>query len=103
MQRNMALRSDVVASIRRRMWDQGFREYQTPVITASSPEGARDFLVPSRLHPGRFYALPQAPQLFKQLIMVSGFDKYFQIAPVSATRTRAPTARPPISTSSTWR
>ncbi len=81
MQRNMVLRSDVVASIRRRMWDQKFREYQTPVITASSPEGARDFLVPSRLHPGKFYALPQAPQQFKQLIMVSGFDKYFQIAP----------------------
>jgi len=81
MQTNMKLRSDVVASIRRRMWDIGFREFQTPIITASSPEGARDFLVPSRLHPGRFYALPQAPQLFKQLIMVSGFDKYFQIAP----------------------
>ncbi|SDI46437.1 aspartate--tRNA ligase [Lutimaribacter saemankumensis] len=81
MQNNMKLRSDVVASIRRRMWDQKFREYQTPIITASSPEGARDFLVPSRLHPGKFYALPQAPQLFKQLIMVSGFDRYFQIAP----------------------
>ncbi|WP_324755095.1 aspartate--tRNA ligase [Roseovarius sp. Pro17] len=81
MQRNMTLRSDVVASMRRRMWDQNFREYQTPIITASSPEGARDFLVPSRQHPGQFYALPQAPQLFKQLIMVSGFDKYFQIAP----------------------
>nr|MDJ0821110.1 aspartate--tRNA ligase [Paracoccaceae bacterium] len=81
MQHNMTLRSDVVASIRRRMWDSGFREYQTPIITASSPEGARDFLVPSRLHPGKFYALPQAPQQFKQLIMVSGFDKYFQIAP----------------------
>jgi aspartyl-tRNA synthetase len=81
MQAKMTLRSDVIASIRRRMWDTGFREYQTPVITASSPEGARDFLVPSRLHPGRFYALPQAPQQFKQLIMVSGFDKYFQIAP----------------------
>ena len=81
MQRNMTLRSDVVAAIRRRMWDKGFREYQTPIITASSPEGARDFLVPSRLHPGKFYALPQAPQQFKQLIMVSGFDKYFQIAP----------------------
>ncbi|SDE84383.1 aspartate--tRNA ligase [Limimaricola pyoseonensis] len=81
MQRNMALRSDVVRSIRQRMWDQGFREYQTPIITASSPEGARDFLVPSRLHPGKFYALPQAPQQFKQLLMVSGFDKYFQIAP----------------------
>ena len=81
MQKNMALRSDVVASIRRRMWDTGFREYQTPIITASSPEGARDFLVPSRLHPGKFYALPQAPQQFKQLLMVSGFDRYFQIAP----------------------
>ncbi len=81
MQNNMKLRSDVVASIRKRMWDLDFREYQTPIITASSPEGARDFLVPSRLHPGKFYALPQAPQQFKQLLMVSGFDKYFQIAP----------------------
>jgi aspartyl-tRNA synthetase len=81
MQDNMKLRSDVVASMRRRMWDKGFREFQTPIITASSPEGARDFLVPSRLHPGKFYALPQAPQQFKQLIMVSGYDKYFQIAP----------------------
>ena len=81
MQQNMTLRSDVVASIRKKMWDLNFREYQTPIITASSPEGARDFLVPSRLHPGKFYALPQAPQQFKQLIMVSGFDKYFQIAP----------------------
>ncbi|MEL7345695.1 MAG: aspartate--tRNA ligase, partial [Pseudomonadota bacterium] len=81
MQENMKLRSDVVASIRKRMWGADFREYQTPIITASSPEGARDFLVPSRLHPGKFYALPQAPQQFKQLLMVSGFDKYFQIAP----------------------
>ncbi len=81
MQTSMTLRSDVVASIRKRMWAKDFREYQTPIITASSPEGARDFLVPSRLHPGKFYALPQAPQQFKQLIMVSGFDKYFQIAP----------------------
>ncbi|UWR25996.1 aspartate--tRNA ligase [Sulfitobacter sp. S223] len=81
MQRNMILRSDVVSSIRKRMWDQEFKEFQTPIITASSPEGARDFLVPSRLHPGKFYALPQAPQQFKQLLMVSGFDKYFQIAP----------------------
>lgn len=81
MQANMALRSDVVSSIRRRMWEKDFREFQTPIITASSPEGARDFLVPSRLHPGKFYALPQAPQQFKQLLMVSGFDKYFQIAP----------------------
>ena len=81
MQANMVLRSDVVSSIRKRMWDQKFKEFQTPIITASSPEGARDFLVPSRLHPGKFYALPQAPQQFKQLLMVSGFDKYFQIAP----------------------
>ncbi|MBO9472750.1 aspartate--tRNA ligase [Shimia sp. R10_1] len=81
MQENMVLRSDVVSSMRKRMWDKGFREYQTPIITASSPEGARDFLVPSRIHPGKFYALPQAPQQFKQLMMVAGFDKYFQIAP----------------------
>ena len=78
---NIMLRSKVVRSIRNRMWDQEFTEFQTPIITASSPEGARDFLVPSRLHPGKFYALPQAPQQFKQLIMVAGFDKYFQIAP----------------------
>ena len=81
MQENMTLRSNVVRSMRQRMWDGGFNEFQTPIITASSPEGARDFLVPSRLHPGKFYALPQAPQQFKQLLMVSGFDKYFQIAP----------------------
>ncbi|CUH62928.1 Aspartate--tRNA ligase [Thalassovita autumnalis] len=81
MQENMKLRSDVVRSMRQRMWDNDFREYQTPIITASSPEGARDFLVPSRLHPGKFYALPQAPQQFKQLMMVAGYDKYFQIAP----------------------
>ncbi|RED14301.1 aspartate--tRNA ligase [Pontivivens insulae] len=78
---NIILRSNVVKSIRKRMWDADFNEFQTPIITASSPEGARDFLVPSRLHPGKFYALPQAPQQFKQLIMVGGFDKYFQIAP----------------------
>ncbi|QBX35392.1 aspartate--tRNA ligase [Paracoccus liaowanqingii] len=78
---NIMLRSKVIRSIRNRMWDQDFTEFQTPIITASSPEGARDFLVPSRLHPGKFYALPQAPQQFKQLIMVAGFDKYFQIAP----------------------
>jgi aspartyl-tRNA synthetase len=77
----MMLRSNVVRSLRNRMWDVGFNEFQTPILTASSPEGARDFLVPSRLHPGKFYALPQAPQQFKQLIMVAGFDKYFQIAP----------------------
>ena len=81
LQANMKLRSDVVRDIRERMWGQGFNEFQTPILTASSPEGARDFLVPSRLHPGKFYALPQAPQQFKQLIMVSGYDKYFQIAP----------------------
>ncbi|MCV6597317.1 MAG: aspartate--tRNA ligase [Mangrovicoccus sp.] len=78
---NIMMRSKVVASIRQRMWTSGFTEFQTPIITASSPEGARDFLVPSRLHPGKFYALPQAPQQFKQLTMVAGFDKYFQIAP----------------------
>jgi aspartyl-tRNA synthetase len=81
MQKNIRLRNNVIASLRRRMWDQGFQEFQTPILTASSPEGARDFLVPSRLHPGKFYALPQAPQQFKQLLMVSGFDRYFQIAP----------------------
>jgi aspartyl-tRNA synthetase len=79
--RNITLRSEVIADIRRRMVDQGFTEFQTPILTSTSPEGARDFLVPSRLHPGHFYALPQAPQQFKQLIMIAGFDRYFQIAP----------------------
>ncbi|EHL97342.1 aspartate--tRNA ligase [Acetobacteraceae bacterium AT-5844] len=79
--RNVMLRAGVIASIRRRMIEQGFTEFQTPILTASSPEGARDFLVPSRNHPGTFYALPQAPQQFKQLAMVAGFDRYFQIAP----------------------
>jgi len=81
MHRNVILRSQVIASLRRRMHEQGFMEFQTPILSASSPEGARDFLVPSRLHPGTFYALPQAPQMFKQLLMVAGFDRYFQIAP----------------------
>ncbi len=81
MQRNMRLRAGVIASFRKRMTAAGFTEFQTPILTASSPEGARDFLVPARLHPGKFYALPQAPQQFKQLLMVAGFDRYFQIAP----------------------
>jgi len=81
LHRNMMLRAAVIASLRRRMTAQGFTEFQTPILTASSPEGARDFLVPARLHPGTFYALPQAPQQFKQLLMVAGFDRYFQIAP----------------------
>ena len=81
LHQNIMLRGQIIDSLRRRMKEQGFFEFQTPILTASSPEGARDFLVPSRLHPGKFYALPQAPQQFKQLIMVAGFDRYFQIAP----------------------
>ncbi len=81
MHSRIRLRNNVIAAMRRRMWDEGFQEFNTPILTASSPEGARDYLVPSRLHPGKFYALPQAPQQFKQLLMMSGFDRYFQIAP----------------------
>ena len=81
MQKNIRLRNNVIRSLREKMWNKDFQEFQTPILTASSPEGARDYLVPSRLHPGKFYALPQAPQQFKQLLMMSGFDKYFQIAP----------------------
>ena len=81
LHRNIVQRTKIIAEMRRRMGESGFTEFSTPILTASSPEGARDFLVPSRIHPGKFYALPQAPQQYKQLIMVSGFDRYFQIAP----------------------
>jgi len=81
LHQNIMTRGAIVDSMRRRMKEQGFFEFQTPILTASSPEGARDFLVPSRIHPGKFYALPQAPQQYKQLLMMSGFDRYFQIAP----------------------
>ena len=81
LHRNIVKRTQIIAAMRRRMGEEGFAEYSTPILTASSPEGARDFLVPSRIHPGKFYALPQAPQQYKQLLMMSGFDRYFQIAP----------------------
>ena len=81
MHKRIRLRNNIIQSMRCKMWDQGFQEFNTPILTASSPEGARDYLVPSRLHPGKFYALPQAPQQFKQMLMVAGFDRYFQIAP----------------------
>ena len=81
MHENIQLRSKVISFIRSKMIENNFLEFQTPILTASSPEGARDFLVPSRVHPGKFYALPQAPQQFKQMIMIAGFDRYFQIAP----------------------
>ena len=81
LHKNIVARTKIIAEMRRRMAEVGFTEFSTPILTASSPEGARDFLVPSRIHPGKFYALPQAPQQYKQLIMVSGFDRYFQIAP----------------------
>ena len=81
LHQNIMTRVEIIKSMRRRMKGQGFFEFHTPILTASSPEGARDFLVPSRIHPGKFYALPQAPQQYKQLLMMSGFDRYFQIAP----------------------
>ena len=81
LHKKIVMRSELIKEIRRKMWDLGFTEYQTPILTSSSPEGARDYLVPSRVHPGQFYALPQAPQQFKQLLMVAGFDRYFQVAP----------------------
>ncbi len=100
LHKNIMLRSQVIASLRRRMIDQGFTEFQTPILTADSPEGARSYLVPSRLHPGKFYALPQAPQMFKQLLMVSASTDTSRSRRASVTRMRAPTARPASSISS---
>ena len=100
LHRNIMLRAGVIASIRRRMIEAGFTEFQTPILTADSPEGARAFLVPARLHPGKFYALPQAPQQFKQLAMVAGFDRYFQIAPCFRDEASRADRSPASSTSS---
>ena len=103
LHRNIVLRSDIISWLRQRMTADGFREYQTPILTASSPEGARDFLVPSRMHPGKFYALPQAPQQFKQLLMVAGLTDIFKSRRVFAMKTRVPTARRASFTSLIWR
>ena len=103
VKQNIILRCQVVAALRAAMTEHGFLEITTPILTASSPEGARDYLVPARKHPGKFYALPQAPQQFKQLLMTAGFDRYFRSPRASATRTPAATAAPVNSISSTWR
>ena len=103
VKQNIILRCQVVAALRAAMTEHGFLEITTPILTASSPEGARDYLVPARKHPGKFYALPQAPQQFKQLLMTSGFDRYFRSPPASAMRTPAATAPPASSTSWIWR